>query len=41
MKMDQKAKAQKTNARLQLEMIFKFVIVAAEQDKEHGLGQRC
>ena len=40
MKMEWKAKAHKTNARLQPEMTMKFVIVAAEQDQEHGLGQR-
>ena len=40
MKMDWKAKAQKTKAGLQPEMTMKFVIVAAKQDQEHGIGQR-
>ena len=31
-KMEWKAKAQKTKARLQLEMTMKFMIVTAEQD---------
>ena len=40
MKIEQKEKEQKTKARLQLEIILKFEIVGAEQDQEHGLGQR-
>ena len=34
-----KVKAQKTKGSLQLELIMKVVIIAAEQGQEHGPGQ--
>ena len=37
--MSLKAKAQKTKGSLQLEMIRKVVIIAGEQDQEHGPRQ--
>ena len=38
--MELKAKAPKTKGSLQLELIMKVVIIAPEQDQEHGPGQR-
>lgn len=37
--MELKANAQKTRGILQLELIMMVVIIAGEQDKEHGPGQ--